>query len=262
MARLKLGVVLEALGKPFRSAVPLAGKLGLQGVQLDAAGEFHPEKLTQTGRREVRHVVTAHQLEVAAVYCPLRYGLDTQEQYENRIAHVKKVMQLAYDLGPRVAIVAAGDVPADEKSLNYTLLRNALMDLARHADRIGVRLALEAGYEPAERLKALISGMETGGLAVNIDPATAVLQRQDPSALVRELAPWVAHVHARDARPGRTDQSGGEVPLGAGHVEWTAFLSALEEIGYRGWLTIKRGPVPDPTAELQGAVGFLRLLVG
>lgn len=262
MARLKLGVVLEALGKPFRSAVPLAGKLGLQGVQLDAVGEFHPDKLSQTGRREVRHVVTTHQLEITTVSCPLRSGLDTQDQYENRIGHVKKVMQLAYDLGPRVVLISAGEVPADEKSLNYTLLRNALADLARHGDRIGVKLAMEAGYEPVERLKALLSGMETGGLAVTIDPATAVLQRLDPAQMIRDLAPWVEHVHARDARPGRADRSGGEVPLGTGRVEWTAVLSALEEIGYRSWLTIKRGPVPDPLTDLKAAVAFLRTLIG
>lgn len=260
MARLKIGVVLESVGKPFRAALPLVAQMGLQGVQFDAVGDFHPDQLTQTGRREVRHLVTMHHLEMAALNCPLRYGLDIQEQYEGRIQHVKKVMQLAFDLGTRLAIVAAGEVPADEKSVAHALLQNSLLELGRHGDQIGVRLALEAGYEPPELLKAFLGGMNTGGLAVNVDPALVVLQRRNPAALVRELSSWVVHVNARDARPGRADRAGNEVPLGAGHVEWMAFLSALEEIGYHGWLTIKRGPTLDPLADLKAAVGFLRTL--
>jgi sugar phosphate isomerase/epimerase len=260
MARRKIGVVLESLGKPLRTVLPLVAKVGVQGVQFDGAGDFHPDKLSQTGRREVRHLITMHQLEMAALYCPLRYSLDTQENYEGRIQYVKKVMQLAYDLGTRVTIVAAGEIPSDTQSDAYTLLRNSLWELGRYGDRIGVRLAVEAGYEPAELLKTVLSGMDTGGLAVNIDPATAVLQRHNPVQLVRELASWVAHVHARDAHPGRAERAGNEVLLGAGQVEWTSFLSVLEEIGYRSWLTIKRHITPDPVADLQQAVAFLRTL--
>lgn len=262
MARLKLGVVLESLGKPLRNALPLIGQLGLHGIQFDAVGDFHPDKLTQTGRREVRHLVTAQQLEIAALYCPLRYGLDVPEHHEGRSQLVKKVMQLAYDLGPRIAIVSAGEVPADEKSEAYALMRNSLSDLGRYGDRIGVRLALEAGFEPPEALKKILDSLNTAGLAVNIDPAIAVLQRRNPGQMVREFSSLVAHVNARDARAGRADRAGNEAPLGAGHVEWTEFLSALEEVGYRGWLTIKRGPTPDPLVDLKAAVGFLRTLVG
>jgi L-ribulose-5-phosphate 3-epimerase len=262
MPRLKIGVVLESLGKPLRAALPLVGQLGLQGVQFDASGEFHPDKLSQTGRREVRHLITAHQLEIASLYCPLRYGLDMAEHHEGRIQHVKKVMQMAYDLGPRITILSAGEIPADEKSDASILMRNSLLELGRHGDQIGVRLALEAGFEPPELLKKLLDSLHTGGLAVNIDPAIAVLQRRNPAQLVREFSSLVAHVNARDARPGRADRAGNEVPLGAGQVEWTGFLSALEEIGYRGWLTIKRGQTPDPLADLKAAAGFLRTLVG
>ena len=47
-----------------------------------------------------------------------------------------------------------------------------------------------------------------------------------------------------------------------GDIDWTAFLGALEQVGYRGWLTIKRGVSPDPVADLRAGVGFLRRMVG
>ena len=49
-----------------------------------------------------------------------------------------------------------------------------------------------------------------------------------------------------------------EVPLGEGAVDWPRYLAALDEIGYRGYLTIEREVGPDPAADIAMAVRFLR----
>jgi sugar phosphate isomerase/epimerase len=262
MSRLKIGLVLESVGKPFRAALETAARLGVGGVQLDAVGEFAPDNLTGTGRREVRHRMHAQQLQLTAVGCPLRHGFDVEQGLEGRIAHVKKVMGLAFDLGPRLVVIAAGTVPPDEQHPTRALLRDTLTDLSRHGDRTGVRLALVAGSEPPATLAAFLATFDTAGLGVNLDPALLIMQSHDTVQAVRDLKGWVLHTHARDARRGRLDRAAQEVALGAGDTDWTAYLGALEEIDYRGWLTIKRGPAPDAEAGLKAAVGFLRRLVG
>src|SRR6059058_6632212 len=100
-----IGIRLESLGLPLRRGLTEASRLGVSGVQVDAAGDLAPDQLSQTGRREFRHLLRAHNLELTAIGCPLRRGLDVAEQQEQRIDHVKKVMSLSFDLGPRVAIV-------------------------------------------------------------------------------------------------------------------------------------------------------------
>src|SRR5919205_3269865 len=105
MNHLAIGIRLESLGLPLRRALAEASRLGVPGVQVDAGGDLSPRNLSQTGRREFRHLLRAHNLELTALGCPLRRGLDSPEDQQPRLEHVQKVLALSYDLGPRVAIV-------------------------------------------------------------------------------------------------------------------------------------------------------------
>src|SRR3954468_21175369 len=64
--QMKLGVRLESLGLPFRPALAAASRLTVTGVQLDAVGDFHPDRLSETGKREIRHLMTSYGLELTA----------------------------------------------------------------------------------------------------------------------------------------------------------------------------------------------------
>src|SRR5437764_10562349 len=112
MNRLKIGIQLESLGLPLRRALAEAARLGVSGVQVDAAGELSPTALSQTGRREFRHLLRGYNLELTALGCPLRRGLDDAEDQQPRLEHVREVLALSFDLGPRLAVVQAGALPA------------------------------------------------------------------------------------------------------------------------------------------------------
>ena len=53
-----------------------------------------------------------------------------------------------------------------------------------------------------------------------------------------------------------------EVPLGHGDIDWMKYLAALEEVEYRGWLTIERETGENRLAEVAEGVAFLRRLIG
>src|SRR6516162_608898 len=109
---MKIGVRLESLGLPLKRAVNEAARLGVAGVQVDAAGDLAPDRLGQTGRREFRTLLRSLNLELTALGCPLRRGLDHFENLQPRIEHVRSIMSLSYDLGARVAIVDMPPIPA------------------------------------------------------------------------------------------------------------------------------------------------------
>jgi sugar phosphate isomerase/epimerase len=262
MPRMQIGVVLESLGRPLREGLRLASALGVAGVQIDAAGPLAPEQLSQTGRKEFRHLLRSLNLELTALGCPLRHGFDVEAGLDRRIAYVQSALTLAYDLGPRVVIACAGLIPEDEQQPARQFLQHGLTAVGRHGERVGATLALEAGLEAPGVLKALLGRITPGGLAVHVDPATLLGRGHDPAAAVREFATLVVHAQARDTRPHRPDRDAQEVPLGGGDVDWTAFLGALEEVGYHGWLTIKRGPSANPAADIQAGVALLQRLVG
>jgi len=262
MPPLKLALVLESLGRPLREALDVAAMLGPAGIQVDAAGPLAPDALTQTGRREFRNLLRSRDLELAALGCPLRHGFDVAENLDRRIAHVKNVLSLAYDLGQRIVIAHGGRLDLDEQHACFPFLRDSLTDLARHGDRVGAVLALEAGVASPAAVVTLLDRFDTAGLGVNLDPCSLLMHDHDPVLAVRTWQRRITHVHARDARRSRPDREAAEVALGAGDVDWTALLGALEEVGYHGPLTIKRGRARDPVAEMRSAIEFLRRLVG
>jgi sugar phosphate isomerase/epimerase len=262
MNRIKIGIRLESLGLPLRKALAQAERLGVAGVQVDAVGDLSPTQLGETGRREFRRLLRAHNLELSAVGCPLRRGLDEAQDQEPRIDRVRQVMSLTYDLGSRVTIVQAGQIPEDGATPQAGLLREALLALGQYGDRVGAVLALETGLESGEVLRKFLDTFDTGGLGVNYDPANLLMHGFDVYDSARALQGKVVHAHAKDARKVGASRAAQEVPLGHGDIDWMRLLAVLEEIEYRGYLTIEREGGADRVGDVTAAVGFLRRFAG
>jgi sugar phosphate isomerase/epimerase len=261
MTKITIGIQLSSLRLPLREGLEEARRLGVTGVELHAVGDLSPNRLSQTGRRELRHLLRGFGLEVTALNCPLRHGFDTPENLQPRIEHVQKVMALSYDLGPRIVIVQAGKAPESIDDPRGGLLSESLRALAQHGDRVGATLAVETGLEAGEALAVFLGRFDTGGLGVNYDPANLLMNGFEPVAAARALAGRIVHAHAKDARRAGASRTAQEVALGHGDLDWMTLLGTFEEIDYRGWLTIVREGGSQPARDVAAGVRFLRRLV-
>ena len=98
----------------------------------------------------------------------------------------------------------------------------------------------------------------------------------DPTKAVYTLKKYIVHTHAKDGvklldgnpeyiyqvvHPIPEEVQGKryfeEVPLGTGSVDFPSYLKALDEIGYRGFLTIEREVGENPEADIKTAYDFL-----
>jgi sugar phosphate isomerase/epimerase len=262
MKRIKIGVDLGSAGVGVRQGLDQAERMGVSGVQLDAAGDLTPRSLSQTGRRELIHLLRSHNLELAALGCPLRHDLDKAEGQDARIEHVCQVMSLSFDLGARRVVVQPGRIPEASESTRTRLLTEALLALGHYGDRTGTVLAIESGLEKGEMLKSFIEQFDTGGLGVCLDPANFLISGLDPYQNARDLTTRVVYCQAKDARASGPNRAAQEVPLGHGNLDWMQFLSVLEEIDYRGWLTVKRESGSNRLGDITAGVQFLRRFVG
>lgn len=262
MTPLRIGIVAESTGLPVRKAIAEAARMGAAGVQVDATGDLSPDRLGESGRREFRNLLRSFDQELAALNVPLRRGLDTGADLQPRIEHVRKAMQLAFDLGARKVVVPCPKVPDDAATPRAQTLREALLALGPFGDRMGTVLALEIGFDPAEKVKAYLSGYDTGSLKVTYDPANMLLHGHDPLANLSQLQGWVAHVHARDARSAGISRGLQEVPVGAGDVDWLAFTATLQVLGFDGFLTVEREQGENKLADVANGVKFLRRFAG
>ncbi len=262
MNRFKIGIRLESLGLPLRRGLAEAARLGVPGVQVDAAGDLSPNELSQSGRREFRHLLRGHNLELTALGCPLARSLDAAEDQQPRLEHVRKVLALSFDLGPRLAVVQAGAVADEPDSPRGARLRDSLLSVGRFGDRVGARLALETGLESGTALAAFLRGLGTGGLGANLDPANLLEHGFDPYDSARALQGRILHSHAKDVRRCSSSRAAREVPLGQGDIDWVKYVGVLEEVGYRGWLIVEYESGANRLSDVAEGVAFLRRLVG
>ena len=124
----------------------------------------------------------------------------------------------------------------------YRKFCSRMRELADVAQSKNVMLLLETGQETAGDLRSCLEELNHPALGVNFDPANMILYgKGDPIEAVRTLAPWIKHVHIKDAiKATGPGEWGTEVPWGDGEVDGNKFIQALEEIGYTGALAIER----------------------
>jgi sugar phosphate isomerase/epimerase len=118
------------------------------------------------------------------------------------------------------------------------------------------------GLESGTALRAYRDRFDTGSLGVNLNPANLLLHGFDVYESTRALQGKIVHATARDARAASASRAAQEVPLGHGDIDWMEFLGLLEEVEYRGWLTIDRETGANRLADVTAAVAFLRRFLG
>ena len=276
-----IGVMLDSFRLPDREAIEAAAKTGAKGVQMYCTrGEHAPENMTGEKRRELLSMMGANGLVFSAICGDLGRGFGHAELNPGLIEKSKRIMELAKELGSDIVTTHIGVVPEDPAHERYKIMQDACRELAEFADSMGSHFALETGPEPSEVLKGFLDSLGSRGVSVNLDPANLVMVvGDDPVAAVHNLKDYIVHTHAKDGvmlirtnpefiygvTPMPEDIKGAkcyrEVPLGEGDVHFPSYLAALDEIGYRGFLTIEREAGNDPQKDITFAADFLRRVI-
>jgi sugar phosphate isomerase/epimerase len=242
MIRNPLGLRLSP-EHPIREQIHEAATLGAKGVVIDAFGDLAPQRLGETGRRELRHLLRSVEMSLIAIALPTRRSFDTADQLDERMRRAESVFSMAYELGTKLVLLTAGSIPPLEDP-RRSVFTFALRELGLRADHRGVRLALETAPESTDLLIPFLEELALPSLAVSINP-TALLQAGiDPVPIIGGLAPWIAHAYASDASgraiPAANNPRGFGYPPGV--LDWEEYLGALEEVAYTAFLTVWPSP--------------------
>lgn len=281
MHQFPIGVMLESFRLPTAEAIRQVSSIGAQGIQMYATkGEHAPENLTAHMRRDLLNQVKDNGLVFSALCGDLGKGFGKTDLNPELIERSKRILDLAKDLECDIVTTHIGVVPADPMHPRYAVMQDACGALAEYADSLDAHFAIETGPETSEVLKTFLDGLGSRGVAVNLDPANLVMVTgDDPVQAVYRLRDYIVHTHAKDGiklldrdpeiiyhvrnvedviQEGKSFE---EVPLGQGSVPFPAYLKALEEIGFTGYLTIEREVGADPVSDIALAASFLRDLM-
>ena len=281
----KIGVMVDSFRLGIREGIKKAKEIGAGGIQIYAVkGEMDPDNLSKENRIDLLNFIKENGLVVSALCGDLGgHGFTIKEDNKSKIEKSKKIMDLAKDLDTKVVTTHIGVIPEDENHPRYKILQEACEELGNYADSVGAYFAIETGPEKAEVLKRFLDSLKSKGVRVNFDPANLVMVTgDDPVQAVYTLKDYIVHTHAKDgAMLKQTNPeiiydyfAGGgiedlrleelflEMPLGEGQVDFKAYLKALNDIGYKGFLTIEREVGENPSQDIKSAVDFLKLHVG
>lgn len=281
MYRFPIGVMLDSFRLPDREAIAAAKAVGARGVQMYCTtGEHAPENMGREKKRDLLSMMDDAGLVFSAICGDLGRGFGHAELNPELIDRSKRVMELAKELGSDIVTTHIGVLPSDPSHPRYAVMWDACRTLAEFADGMGAHFAVETGPEPSGVLKAFLDSLGSRGVAVNLDPANLVMVvGDDPVKAVHNLKDYIVHTHAKDGvmvkktnpeyiygvTPTPEDVRGAtfyrETPLGEGGVGFPAYLAALEEVGYRGFLTIEREAGDDPAKDIGQAAEFLRRVI-
>jgi L-ribulose-5-phosphate 3-epimerase len=121
-------------------------------------------------------------------------------------------------------------------------LKQKVIMLADYAFKKNIMLLMETGQETANHLCEFLNELGHPSLGVNFDPANMILYgKGNPCDSVEILAPWIKHIHIKDARPSaKSGHWGSEASWGNGEVGGNKFLKKLEMINFQGGLCVER----------------------
>lgn len=258
----------------LRAALAEARRAGFAGATI-AARALKPRELSRTGRREVRHLWSSHNMAAAALRFNLPgRGLTADIDADRFLDRLQLCLELARDCGfeclacdlgavPRAPAEAPRPRPVDAGALGPLILPDLkettppepprplseqerdharkATELLRHAgavaDRVGVPVAFGASLGRTHDLVTLLAGAACPLFGRELDPAASL--DETPPELVA-IEPPLLHVRGTDAQ-----SAGGKVrsvPPGEGDVNWPALLEALGDADFRGFITLAGPP--------------------
>ena len=279
MYNFSIGVILESFKTDRSDAIKKAAELGVKGIQMYATtGQNAPENLSRSDRIALKNEVYNNGLVFSALCGDLGMGFGNKEKNPELIEKSKRIVELAKELGTDIITTHIGVVPSDKNHERYKIMQEACFELARFADSMDAHFAIETGPETSDVLKVFLDDLHSTGVAVNLDPANfKMVTGDDPIKAVYTLKDYIVHTHAKDGNrlnignpefiyravhpvPEGFDDIRyfEEVPLGTGSVDFPNYLKALEEIGYKGFLTIEREVGENPEKDIKTAFDFLK----
>jgi len=246
-----VGVMTWVFGDPF-TAVKLAQEVGVRTMQLGCPPEkyYSGEEL-----HKFKNFVKLSGIRVTMVFCGFEgenyadmnsirdtVGFRNPTLRTDRIEKTSRISDFAKKLDVNAVAAHIGFIPEDPTDPAFNEMVEVVRKIADYCAKNGQYFVLETGQESARTLARFIETVGRGNVRVNFDPANMLYYGSgDPIEALETLNQYVIGVHCKDVKMPRGSQRAiEEVPFGEGNVGADRFIRKLNEIGYKGPLTIER----------------------
>jgi sugar phosphate isomerase/epimerase len=243
--------------------------IGYDGIEIGAAAPHaYPAHLTADRRRQVRELLDEHGIALSSMLPAPSGGPGNNpaspcaEERKHTVAHYKELIELTAEWGGETLIYLPGwQIYGTTRRQAWKWSREALTEIAETAGEHGVTLVIEPTphdtnmCESAEDAIELMEDVGSEAVKLMFDTFHVIYRREVITDYVYRMGENLRHIHVSD---------NDRLPPGAGIGDFPAFVDALIDIGFDGYLTMEtgfhqRGISPDQDARV--ALEYLRPLV-
>ena len=253
-------------------AIEVLADAGYDGVELLLdEPHLYPSEADEDEIREVRDALDEHDLAVSNCNAFMLTAIESihhpsfvepgTSYRRRRIEYTKDALDVAAALDvPHISVEPGGPIP-DGKSQAWATetFLDGLREVAAKAESVGVDVLVEPEpdllIETPEQFLDLVERVDSPRVKCNFDAGHFFCVGEDPAELVETLGEHSEHYHIEDIPADRTHE---HTQLGEGAMDVDGFLTALEDSGYDGYVTVELYPYQETAAETaRGAMRYL-----
>lgn len=277
---MKLAFSTNAFKKySLKESIRLIREVGYEGVEiLCDVPHAYPPSLDEEDILSIQEIISKNNIEISNlnaftlyaitdIYHPSWIESDKQLR-ELRIQHTINCLRLAKKIGAKNISTEPGgpiDVGNDNKYNNndfknntnnkrssYDLealqefFVNGIVRTSKVAEEYGVKILVEPEpgllLQNSEQFLKFIKNINSHYVGLNFDMGHFFCVREDPAALIYNLAEHIGHFHLADIAHTRVHN---HLIPGQGSVDFASIFKAISEINYQGFITVELYPYQD-----------------
>jgi len=274
MSEIKIGINLEYIrssDKSFTYGVQKAAELGYTYVEpcvatgrdlLAEGGYYHMVSM------EDDPLYYRDLLDSLGLKCSGLSAHSPLAKPEIAVTYLSQAIRWAADIGAPLINTDDGfkhPWMSDEEA--FQQIRYTLKVVTPIAERHGIKIGIEQHQNLSTRWETftrMLNLVDSPMIGVNFDTGNLFLAGQDPITWLKELAPRVVHVHAKDISIEHAERERGKVtgtPVGCacgdGVIDWKQVVQILRQAGYQGVLSAECGTIE----QAERSLAYLRSVV-
>jgi sugar phosphate isomerase/epimerase len=263
----------------LKESIRLIREIGYEGVEiLCDVPHAYPPCLDEEDILSIQEIISKNNIEISNlnaftlyaitdVYHPSWIESDKQLR-ELRIQHTINCLRLAKKIGAKnISTEPGGPIEVgndnkynnndfknntDNKRSSYDLealqefFVNGIARTSKVAEEYGVKILVEPEpgllLQNSEQFLKFIKNINSRYVGLNFDMGHFFCVREDPAALIYNLAEHIGHFHLADIAHTRVHN---HLIPGQGSVDFASIFKAISEINYQGFITVELYPYQD-----------------
>ena len=249
--------------------------IGYGGIELlcDIPHAYPPD-FDEKRIQSIKDLLSSYNMQISNLNAFTLYAIEdvyhpswienNERSRESRLQHTINCLRLANKMGAKNISTEPGGPLSDLDRSKIPQLEKLFMDGILRASKIAEKEDVKILVEPEPSLllensvqfRNFMKNINSEYVRLNFDIGHFFCVGEDPAQLVYELLDYTEHFHLADIADSRVHE---HLIPGQGAIDFAAVFSAMNEIGYDGFVTVELYPYQsNPVEAAQKAFDYLR----